>query len=421
MAERPPYSGSYDHLNQGFPQFTEGSAISHLQGGDHLDQYFPNGFAQQSQPNFVPQNHFYENINGNLVKPPDNNNEYSGPFYPYFRDPHLNNHAPQSFNGQNRNHNFVKLPEENQYQAPNGNIFPVNVQTNPCLSFNQGPPGTAINQYVPFCPNPESSEQAQTDTNGFEEGEESDYDSEVSKKSGGIMQYKSVLKSKIWDEEMDELLLKLGAQYKCNWKRIAKKYNHKKITPAFIKMRYKELSSEAPMTRRTKFTHREDLMIAKYFDKFGSNWTKMAEFFPDRTAIMLKNRYYSFIRKRDVLDLLLSKAINLESKNIIVDDLDTPESQKYTECIDLKMESFEFTQKSKPNQEGQLVFGFEGIKPAVNVGKSPESTGDQQTFDRDLEIKFLQARLKSLQTLYLRTKTQLSDRKTNKSKEFQNS
>ncbi len=389
MAERPPYSSSYDHLNYGFPHFPEVSAPPYLQSGDHPDQYFP-----QPQPNFIPHNPFYE-------KPPEHHIENFGPVYPYFRDSRPNFYAPQGFNGQNRNVGSVKQSNENQHQTPKGNFFPVpvNLEKNPNIGSHQSPPG---NQHASFCP----SEQAQTEQNDLEENEGSNADSESSKKNGGIINYKSIINSKIWDEEMDELLLKLGPQYKCNWKRISKKYNHKKITPAFIKMRYKELSSESPMTRRIKFTHREDLMIAKYFDKFGSNWSKMTEFFPDRTAIMLKNRYYSFIRKKDVLDLLLSKVMNLENQSIIVDSLETLDSGKYTECIDLKQENLEFSQNQVRQQ---VVFNFEGTKPA----ESPESTAaSQQTFDRDLEIKFLQARVKSLQTLYVRAKTQLDQQKT---------
>lgn len=63
-------------------------------------------------------------------------------------------------------------------------------------------------------------------------------------------------------------------------------------------MRYKEITQNR-VHRKTKFTHKEDLIIAKYFDKLGSDWKKIASFLKDRTGVMVKNRYYSYIRKRE--------------------------------------------------------------------------------------------------------------------------
>jgi len=195
-------------------------------------------------------------------------------------------------------------------------------------------------------------------------------------------QLKSLLQSQIWSEEKDQLLLKLGTQYKCDWKKIAKRFNHKKITPHFLKTRYKELTC-APLQRRIKFSHKEDLMIAKYFEKYGSNWAQMAAHFNDRTAIMLKNRYYSFIRKRELLESMINEVKDIEKDNIEVDNLKDQESETYTNSLvvqrsfsqpdpKLKLDSIYLDSKytckddiattpSNASNEKHPIFGYERI------------------------------------------------------------
>ncbi len=252
----------------------------------------------------------------------------------------------------------------------------------------------------------ETSLYSTTQGENFEESDEEDDEAETPGK-GGIMQYKSVLNSKNWDEEMDQLLLKLASQYKCNWKKIANKYNHKKITSQFIKMRYKDLTYSAPITRRIKFTHQEDLMIAKYFDKYGSNWSEMAQFFQDRSAVMLKNRYYSFIRKRDVMDILLNKAKEIESNGVSIDSLNTPESQKYTENMDMTKDGYNFVVQYPVQRH--IIFGFE--EPVVTEQKVAP-VENKKIQDKDEEIKILKARIKDLQSMYLQAKSELAKFKT---------
>ena len=45
-------------------------------------------------------------------------------------------------------------------------------------------------------------------------------------------------------------------------------------------------------------------MIVKYFKLYEYDWEKMATHFSRRTPIMLKNRYYAHIRKRELTDEL---------------------------------------------------------------------------------------------------------------------
>jgi len=106
---------------------------------------------------------------------------------------------------------------------------------------------------------------------------------------------------KKWNEKKDKILKSLAAKCKYDWKKIAKKFNaneNTEMTPADLKQKYKELT-KVSIPLRVKFTHQEDLMIAKYFNIYGCDWTQIATHFTDRTAMMLKNRYYSHIRKKE--------------------------------------------------------------------------------------------------------------------------
>lgn len=56
-------------------------------------------------------------------------------------------------------------------------------------------------------------------------------------------------------------------------------------------------------------------MIAKYFKLFGTNWEKVSQHFGSRTPVMLKNRYYAFIYKKNLLQTLSEEVEQLEAKH----------------------------------------------------------------------------------------------------------
>ncbi len=397
---QPTYSHSNYYFNQNYTYFNQEPELINpppLQKGNSLDRYFANDFAKQPQYNFAPHGQYYETENESLMQATRLSTEAtvsseSTPSYLKSPYPH---HNYSAFHGQN-----------NSFMAQSESQIPLqrNTVTSMKMSYNQVPvenvTNNQFNQYKNLNSNQEDNSKIEA-TDDVQEEEEEESDEE-----GEMTQAKSLLASKVWDEGMDEKLIKLGDQFKGDWKKIAKKFNNKKITPHFIKMRFKELNSTASITRRIKFNHREDLMIAKYFDKYGSNWSQMAVYFPDRTAIMLKNRYYSFIRKRDVLELLLNKAREIEANGGSVDNLKTPESDRYTECMDLKRESCELVKKVNPQKEEKyIVSSYQGIK--LFTAKQDTEVEKNVNQDKDKEVKILKARVKSLQALYLQARNEL--------------
>lgn len=52
--------------------------------------------------------------------------------------------------------------------------------------------------------------------------------------------------------------------------------------------------------RQPKFTVEEDTKLFEMVRTTGKNWIDMAQFFPGRNAINLKNRYYAALRKKNL-------------------------------------------------------------------------------------------------------------------------
>jgi len=121
--------------------------------------------------------------------------------------------------------------------------------------------------------------------------------------------------SKLTPED-EQILLRLVVQLKNSWKKIAKRFNNlrnKNVTVHALRTRYAELAPKL-FKKKGKFTHQEDLLLAKYYADYGSDWQKIAAHVKNRTPNMLKNRYYSYIRKKKILNLLLDE-LHMKDQN----------------------------------------------------------------------------------------------------------
>lgn len=181
-----------------------------------------------------------------------------------------------------------------------------------------------------------------------------------------------------WSEDDEKLLKKLAVQYKFDWKKIAKKFDNKKYTPHFLKMRYKG-HVEGPVPLRVKFTHDEDVLIAKYFNEYGVDWEKMVSHFPNRTPVMLKNRYYSHIRKNRKLEDLLKELQDTESNHI-------------SHCMSQVGDHQEFSATSTEDHYSQF-------QTEVMIDISQEKSEVKKP--KKDEVAKLKAQLRSLKGLYM--------------------
>lgn len=101
-------------------------------------------------------------------------------------------------------------------------------------------------------------------------------------------------KRKRWTSEEDELVLLLIEKYGRMWAFIASFLEGR--TGKQIRERY--FNQLDPKIIKSKFTAKEDEEICRLYEQFGPKWLHISKFLEGRTENSIKNRYYSFLRKK---------------------------------------------------------------------------------------------------------------------------
>ncbi|CAD8138927.1 unnamed protein product [Paramecium octaurelia] len=97
-----------------------------------------------------------------------------------------------------------------------------------------------------------------------------------------------------WTQKEDHLLLKLVELHNKNWVQIAKKIPNrtsKQVRERFINKLNPEINQEP-------FSVAEDKLIIDGFKSFGSKWCKISKLLQNRPENVIKNRFYSYLRKQ---------------------------------------------------------------------------------------------------------------------------
>ena len=97
-----------------------------------------------------------------------------------------------------------------------------------------------------------------------------------------------------WKKEEDTLILNLIKEYGKSWSKISniiKTRNGKQIRDRYINVL-------SPNINKNKFSSDEDFLIIKLYEKYGAKWAKINSYFNNRTTDMIKNRFYSSLKKK---------------------------------------------------------------------------------------------------------------------------
>jgi len=97
-----------------------------------------------------------------------------------------------------------------------------------------------------------------------------------------------------WKKKEDMKILELVKKYGKAWSKISFEIgsrNGKQIRDRFTNVLDPEI-------KKGRFTEEEDRLLIKLFKQYGSKWSSIANYFPKRTADMIKNRFHSSIKKR---------------------------------------------------------------------------------------------------------------------------
>ena len=105
-----------------------------------------------------------------------------------------------------------------------------------------------------------------------------------------------------WTKKEDLLLLSLFDVYGRDWNEISKKINNR--TGKQIRDRY--INNLDPSLKKEFFSETEDKLLLVLYKFHGKSWKDISMHFQGRTGEMIKNRFYSYIKKK----LLLNKEPN---------------------------------------------------------------------------------------------------------------
>ena len=154
-----------------------------------------------------------------------------------------------------------------------------------------------------------------------------------------------------WGKEEDSKLLSLYKKYGKNWAAISREMPHR--TGKQIRDRF--LNSLDQKYVRGKFTKEEDKILLKYYKIYGNSWAKIAKKMKTRTGDMVKNRFYSSLKKEIINNkgLLSLKRKRFTSKFKI-------KSKNYNSKIKINNISFQIDNDKKDrNKAKKESFSFE--------------------------------------------------------------
>jgi len=148
-----------------------------------------------------------------------------------------------------------------------------------------------------------------------------------------------------WTSQDDQILLDYVERYRNDWKKVFREFRkrNKNVTIAYLKNKYRFIKT-TPFELRVRFSHQEDLLIAKYVNMLGKKWDEIASYFHNRTPIMIKNRYYSFIKKRNIMKELLSETH-------VKDPMFDPIASSNTDQSSVKSNSSNLDSVQNPSEE----------------------------------------------------------------------
>jgi len=178
---------------------------------------------------------------------------------------------------------------------------------------------------------------------------------------------KKIKKSKVkieWKRLDDIKIIELVEIYNFDWPKIASIMNKPEN---IIKKRFEKRLD--PKLKFSKFTAEEDDLIINLYKIYGSTWNFISKFFPNRSSIMIKNRFYSTLKKsilfkKDLSENDLSNIDNIENLNISSRYF-TGSFYKYTN------ENFRFTDYLIESQDNKAISESDKIEQAlININST---------------------------------------------------
>jgi hypothetical protein len=145
-----------------------------------------------------------------------------------------------------------------------------------------------------------------------------------------------------WTRMDDIKIIELVEIYYFDWQKIAFIMNKPED---LIKQRYEKRLD--PKLKFTKLTPDEDKTIINLYKIYGSTWNYISKFFPNRTSIMIKNRFYSCLKKK----ILLENSVPEKEKITKNDDIEKTNKCIVENNIEINKESYLNSSKNQDSIE----------------------------------------------------------------------
>ncbi|CAK73222.1 unnamed protein product (macronuclear) [Paramecium tetraurelia] len=116
----------------------------------------------------------------------------------------------------------------------------------------------------------------------------------------------------LWSPEEDEQLQELVQKFGKKWSKICTVMNWR--TGKQVRERY--LNQLQGTINQEKWTEEEDKLILKLYKKFGTKWSYISSFLNGRPENMVKNRFYSNLKRRYQCDLGDSDDEDLQEESL---------------------------------------------------------------------------------------------------------
>lgn len=132
-----------------------------------------------------------------------------------------------------------------------------------------------------------------------------------------------------WGKEEDQKLIQAYAKHGKNWKLIAKELKNR----SGKQVRDRFLNSLNPLLNKNKFTEEEDKRLLVLYEKYGPTWSKIANNLNNRSGDMVKNRFFSFLRKKIIP---ITKIMKFKKRVLINGKIKKKELSKKSEKLNLR-------------------------------------------------------------------------------------
>ena len=190
-----------------------------------------------------------------------------------------------------------------------------------------------------------------------------------------------------WDKEEDLKLLALYKKYGKNWAAISREMPQR--TGKQIRDRF--LNSLDTKFDRSKFTVEEDQMILKYYKIYGNSWARIAKKLKTRTGDMVKNRFYSSLKKyvtknRNFLKRKRESIFSISNKNIKSNNKNLESGNNKYNFDNQKDSTNEENDSSEKKEEEKIIYNYiDNFKESSkeNIYKIPEKN-EQNPVEDDL-------------------------------------